>query len=46
MSEGGGDGGAWLDGKAAGAAACDASLAPVVTGDVDVSVLDELVRPG
>jgi hypothetical protein len=43
-SEGGSDGGAWLDGKAAEAAACDASLAPVVTGDVDLGVLDELVR--
>jgi hypothetical protein len=43
-SETGSDGGAWLDGKAAGAAACDASLAPVVTGDVDPGVLDELVR--
>jgi hypothetical protein len=43
-SEGGGDGGAWLDGNAAGAAACDASLTPVVTGEVDLSVLDELVR--
>jgi hypothetical protein len=43
-SEGGGDGGAWLDGRAAEAAACDASMTPVVTGDVDLSVLDELVR--
>jgi hypothetical protein len=43
-SEGGSDGGAWLDGKAAEAAACDASLAPVVTGDVDLRVLDEVVR--
>jgi hypothetical protein len=43
-SETGSDGGAWLDGKAAEAAACDASMTPVVTGDVDLSVLDELVR--
>ena len=43
-SETGSDGGAWLDGKAAGAAACDASITPVVTGDVDLGVLDELVR--
>jgi hypothetical protein len=43
-SETGSDGGAWLDGKAAGAAACDASMTPVVTGDVDLDVLDELVR--
>ncbi len=43
-SETGSDGGAWLDGKAAEAAACDASLTPVVTGDVDPGVLEELVR--
>ena len=43
-SESGSDGGAWLEGKAAGAAACDASVTPVVTGDVDPGVLDELVR--
>jgi hypothetical protein len=43
-SESSGDGGAWLDGKAAEAAACDASLAPVVTGDVDLDALDELVQ--
>jgi hypothetical protein len=40
----GGDGAAWLDGNAARAAACDASLAPVVTGEVDIGVLDDLVR--
>ena len=43
-SETGSDGGAWLDGQAAGAAACDASLTPVVTGDIDPGVLDELMR--
>jgi Domain of unknown function (DUF222) len=43
-SQSGSDGGAWLDGIAAGAAACDASMTPVVTGDLDVSVLDDLVR--
>jgi 5-methylcytosine-specific restriction endonuclease McrA len=43
-SEGGGDGGAWLEGKAARAVACDASLTPVVTGDVDPGALDDLVR--
>jgi Domain of unknown function (DUF222)/HNH endonuclease len=43
-SAGGGDGGAWLDGKAAKAVACDAALTPVVTGDVDPGVLDDLVR--
>jgi hypothetical protein len=41
-SEGGG--GAWLDGDAAGAITCDAAMAPVVTGEVNVDALDELVR--
>ena len=41
---GGGDGAAWLDGRAARAVACDASVTPVVTGDVDPGVLDDLVR--
>ena len=40
----GGDGGAWLDGDQARAAACDATLVPVVTGDVDPRALDDLVR--
>src|SRR4029077_4556696 len=31
-AEGGGDGGAWLDGDAAAAITCDAAMAPVVTG--------------
>jgi hypothetical protein len=39
----GGDGAAWLDGAAAEGFACDASVTPVVTGDVNVAVLDELV---
>src|SRR5579862_8500780 len=39
----GGDGGAWLDGDAARAMACDAAIAPVVTGDLDPAVLDDLV---
>ena len=43
-SEGGSDGGAWIDGKAARAMACDAIIAPVVTGDVDPGMLDDLVR--
>jgi hypothetical protein len=43
-SEGGGDGGAWLDGDAAGAIACDAAMAPIVTGDVNVGALEDLVR--
>ena len=38
-----GDGGAWLDGDAARAIACDAAIAPVVTGDIDPSALDDLV---
>ena len=40
----GGDGAAWLSGQAARAVACDAILAPVVTGDVDPGALDHLVR--
>jgi Domain of unknown function (DUF222) len=40
----GGDGGAWLNGKTVKAVACDAVLTPVVTGDVDPGVLDDLVR--
>jgi hypothetical protein len=43
-SEGGSDGAAWLDGDAAQAATCDATLTPVVTGDIDLSVFDDLVR--
>ena len=43
-SAGGGDGGAWLDGAAAGAVACDAAMAPIVTGDVNPAALDDLVR--
>jgi len=43
-SEGGGDAGAWLDGDAAAAIACDAAMAPIVTGDVNVDALDDLVR--
>ncbi len=40
----GSDGGAWLDGGAARAFACDASVTPVVTGEVDPTVLEDLVR--
>jgi hypothetical protein len=43
-SEGASDGAAWLDGDAAQAATCDATLTPVVTGNVEVRVLDDLVR--
>jgi len=39
----GGDGGAWLDGDAARAVACDAAITPVVTGDVNPAILDDLV---
>ncbi|HJY02522.1 MAG TPA: DUF222 domain-containing protein, partial [Streptosporangiaceae bacterium] len=37
-----GDGGAWLDGDAARALACDAAITPVVTGDVNPGILDDL----
>ena len=43
-SEGGGDGGVWLDGDAAEAIACDAAMAPIVTGDVNPDALEDLVR--
>ena len=40
----GGDGGAWLDGDAARALACDATITPIVTGNVNPGVLDDLVQ--
>ena len=43
-SETGGGDGAWLDGDAAEAIACDAAMAPIVTGDVNVGALEDLVR--
>jgi hypothetical protein len=43
-SETGSDGGVWLDGDAAAAIACDAAMAPVVTGDVNIDALEDLVR--
>ena len=43
-SETGADGGVWLDGDAADGIACDAAMAPVVTGDVNVDALEDLVR--
>jgi hypothetical protein len=43
-SQAGSDGAAWLDGKAAGAVACDATIIPVVTGQVDPAALDDLVN--
>jgi Domain of unknown function (DUF222) len=43
-AETGSDGGAWLDGDAAEAIACDAAMAPIVTGDVNTAALEDLVR--
>ncbi len=43
-AEGGGDIGAWLDGDAARAVACDAVIAPVVTGEVNPAALEDMVR--
>ena len=43
-SVGGSDGGAWLDGDAATAMACDAAMAPFVTGEVNPAALEDLVR--
>jgi hypothetical protein len=43
-SETGSDGGVWLDGDAAEGIACDAAMAPIVTGDVNVDALEDLVR--
>ena len=40
----GSDGAAWLDGAAAAAFTCDASAAPVVTGDVNLAALEDLIR--
>jgi hypothetical protein len=40
----GSDGGAWLDGDAAEGIACDAAMAPVVTGDINPAALEDLVR--
>ena len=43
-AEGGGNIGAWLNGDAARAVACDAAMAPVVTGEVNPAALEDLVR--
>ncbi len=43
-SETGSEGGAWLDGDAAEGIACDAAAAPIVTGEVNVDALEDLVR--
>jgi hypothetical protein len=40
----GGDDGAWLDGDAARALSCDATITPVITGDIDLGALDDLVQ--
>ena len=42
-SETGSDGGTWLDGDAAEGIACDAAMAPLVTGDVNAAALEDLV---
>src|SRR5690349_25102778 len=43
-AETGANDGAWLDGDAAAAIVCDAAMAPVVTGDVNVDAVEDLVR--
>jgi hypothetical protein len=43
-SESGAADGVWLDGDAAAAIACDASMAPIVTGDINIDALQDLVR--
>ena len=43
-SETGSEGGAWLDGRDTEAIACDAAMAPIVTGDVNVDALEDLGR--
>jgi hypothetical protein len=40
----GGSDGAWLEGDAARAFACDAAVTPVVLGEVNYPVMDDLVR--
>jgi hypothetical protein len=40
----GGDGAVWLDGDAADAFACDASITPIVIGEVNHGALPDLVR--
>jgi hypothetical protein len=43
-SETGSEGGAWLDGQDAEGVACDAAMAPIVTGDINIDALEDLVR--
>jgi Domain of unknown function (DUF222) len=38
-----GDGGAWLEGDAARATACDAIIIPVVTADIDPGAMEDLI---
>jgi len=38
-----GDGGAWLEGDAARAIACDAMAVPVVLGDIDAGAVEDLI---
>ncbi|HTX29446.1 MAG TPA: DUF222 domain-containing protein, partial [Streptosporangiaceae bacterium] len=42
-SAGPSDGGAWLEGDAARAAACDAMIIPVVVGDIDPGAVEQLI---
>ncbi len=42
-AEGGGNIGTWLNGDAAKTVACDAAMAPVVTGEVNPAALENLV---
>ena len=42
-SQAGSDGAAWLGGTSARAVSCDATLIPVVTGQIDPGALDDLV---
>ena len=43
-SQGGSDGGVWLDGDGARSFTCDASVTPVVTGEVNPAALEDLIR--
>jgi hypothetical protein len=43
-SQSGSDGGAWLDGNAARSFTCDASVTPMVTGEVNPAALQDLIR--
>ena len=43
-SETGANDGVWLDGDDAEGIVCDAAMAPIVTGDVNIDALEDLVR--